>query len=90
MNDDRPMLGVVGADVLQIEVLGLLVIELDRRALPFPADRVGDVEIDLRAVERAVLLVDGVGHAGALERRLQLRLGMIPGGDFAHELVRAR
>ena len=40
-----------------------LVVELDRGALPLAPDRVGDVEVDLRAVERAVLLVDGVGLA---------------------------
>ena len=66
-----------------------LVVELDRRALPLPADRVGDVEVDLRPVERAVALVDRVGLAGALERRLELRLGVIPGRDLAQELRRA-
>ena len=58
VDDDRPVLGVVGADVFQVEALRRLVIELDRRALPLPADRVGDVEVDLRAVERAVALVE--------------------------------
>src|SRR5262252_6789701 len=57
---DGTMLGVVRADVLQIEVLGLHVIELDRRALPLPADGVHDVEVDLRPVERAILFVDVV------------------------------
>ena len=41
---------------------GMLVVELDRRALPLPADGVGDVEVDLRAVERAVALVERVGQ----------------------------
>ena len=54
----RPVLGVVGADVLQVEPLRHLVVELDRRALPLAADRVGDVEVDLRPVERAVALVE--------------------------------
>ena len=58
MDDHRPMLGVVGADVLEVELLRQLVVELDRRALPLPADGVGDVEVDLRPVERAVALVD--------------------------------
>ena len=60
VDDHRPVLGVVGADVLQVEPLRHLVVELNRRALPLPADRVGDVEVDLRAVERAVALVDRV------------------------------
>ena len=34
VDDDRPVLGVVGADVFQVEALGHLVVELDRRALP--------------------------------------------------------
>ena len=89
VDDHRAVLGVVGADVFQVEVLRLHVVELDRRALPLPADRVGHVEVDLRPVERAVLLVDRVRDAGLLERRLELRLGVIPGGHLAQELVRA-
>ena len=41
VNHDRPVLGVVGADVLERELLRQLVIELNRRALPLPAERVG-------------------------------------------------
>src|ERR687898_439370 len=78
MDDDRTMLGIVGPRVLQIEIFGLHVVELYRRALPFAADRVRDIEIDLRSVKRAILLVDRVAHAGALERRLELRLGVLP------------
>ena len=36
VDDDRPVLRVIGADVLQVEPLGYLVIELNRRALPLP------------------------------------------------------
>ena len=54
MDDDRPMLGVVGAGVFQIESLRHLVVELDRRALPLAADGVGDVEVNLRPVEGPV------------------------------------
>ena len=53
VNDDRLVLGIVGADVLQAEPLRDLVVELDRRALPLPADGVLDVKVDLRAVEVA-------------------------------------
>ena len=49
VNHHRPVLGVVGADVLQVEALRRDVVQLDRGALPLPADRVGDVEVDLRA-----------------------------------------
>ena len=57
VDDHRPVLGVVGADVLQVEPLRHLVVELDRGALPLPADGVGHVEVDLRPVEGAVALV---------------------------------
>src|SRR5439155_9204621 len=86
----RTMLGVVGADVLEVEVSRLLVIELDRRALPLAADRVGDIEVDLWPVERPVALIERVRHAGAIERRFQLRFGVIPGGDLAEKLRRPR
>ena len=73
MDDHRPVVGVVGARVLQIEPLRQLVVELDRRALPLPADRIRDVEVDLRPVERAVAFVERVGLPGLLERLLQRR-----------------
>src|SRR5436305_1110941 len=60
VDDDRPVLGVVRAGVLQVEVFRLHVVELDRCALPFAADRVGHVEVDLRTVKRTVARVDGV------------------------------
>src|SRR5260221_819099 len=88
MDHDRPVLGVVGADVHQVEVLRLLVIELDGGALPLPPDRIRDVEVDLRPVERAVLRVDVVGETGRVERRLQLLLRVVPRRDLAEELVR--
>ncbi len=86
VNDHRPVLGVVGADVLQIEALRVVVIELNRRALPLAANGVLDVAVDLRAVERAVAGIDRVRLAGALERLLQRRLGAIPDGDIADEV----
>jgi hypothetical protein len=69
VDDDRPMFLVVGAHIFEVEVLGLRVVELNGRALPLPADRIGDVEIYLRSVERAVALVDRVGDC----RRLRVR-----------------
>ena len=68
VNHHRPVLGVVGADVLQIEALRVVVIELNRRALPLAANGVLDVAVDFRAVERAVAGIDRVRLAGALER----------------------
>src|SRR5436190_5540521 len=72
MNDYGAVLRVVGSGIFQIEPHRQLVVELDRCALPVPADRVGDVEIDLRTVESAILLVDGALHSSAFQRALEL------------------
>ena len=63
----RAVLGVVGAGVGELEALGHRVVELDGAELPRAADRVGHVQVDLRAVERAVALVELVLEA-ALRR----------------------
>src|SRR5207253_11123039 len=82
VDDYGPVLRVVRADVLQIEVLRLLVIELDRGALPFPAQRVGNVEVDLRTVEGAVLRIQFVGQLRTIERGLELRFRVVPCRDL--------
>ena len=74
-----PVLGVVGPDVVEVEPLGQLVVQLDGGALPLPADGVGDVEVDLGPVKRAVALVDGIGLANRVERPLEPGLGLVPG-----------
>ena len=65
----RPVLGVVGAGVGEVEALGQVVVELDGAELPRAAERVGHVQVDLRAVERAVALVDVVLEALATRAR---------------------
>ena len=62
---DRAVLGVVLADVGEVEALGRDVVELDGAQLPLAADAVGDVEVDLRAVERAVARLELVRQARA-------------------------
>src|SRR4029453_7737308 len=47
-----------------------------------------DVEVDLRPIEGAVPGVDLVGQSRGIERRLQLRLRVVPRGDLAEEVVR--
>ena len=87
VNDHRPMCRVVGADIRQVEPDRQLVVELDRPALPLAAQRVGDVEVDLRPVERPVAGVDLVRRARRLERGLQLRLEADrgrPSGCYPH------
>ena len=46
--------------------------------LPRAADRVGHVEVDLRAVERAVALVELVRQVVVVQRALQRGLGAVP------------
>jgi hypothetical protein len=90
VNYHRTMLGVVGPDVLQVEALRHHVIELNRPALPYAAERVRDVEVDLRAIERAVACVNRVRLPGAVEGLLEAGFCVIPGGDLAEELLRTR
>ncbi len=78
MDHHRTMVGVVLADVLEVEALRRVVVELDRAELPRAADRVGDVEVDLRTVKGAVTRLELVRHARRLERGTQRRLGAIP------------
>jgi hypothetical protein len=57
VNDHRPVLGVVRADVFQVEVLRLHVIELDRGALHFRPIASVHVEVDLRPVKAPSFVV---------------------------------
>src|SRR4030095_3297209 len=88
MNYDGTMLGVVSADVLEIEPRRNLVVELNRRALPFPPDGIHDVEVDLRAVECAITLVERVWLSHGVERALQFRFRMVPLLDRADVITR--
>ena len=86
VDDHRTVLCVIGADVGEVEALGLHVVELNRRALPLPADGIGDVEVDLRPVKSPVAFVERVRRARRLQRALQLGFGVIPRFDGAEEL----
>src|SRR5579862_1823751 len=74
----RRVLLVVGAHEAAADPRRLLRVELDRPHLPGAAKRVGHVQVDLRAVERAVARVELVLERPTLERRLQRRLGEVP------------
>ena len=63
MDHDGAVLLVVRAHVLQLKALGELGVELDGAALPGAAQGVGQVEVQLGAVEGTVALVDHVGLA---------------------------
>ena len=67
----RPVLVVVGAGVGEVEALRQVEVELERAALPGAADGVGQVHVDLRAVEGAVALVDRVRQPAVVEHGRQ-------------------
>ena len=51
---EGPVLVAVRADIGRVQPLGQVRVDLEGAALPDPADRVGQVEVQLRAVEGAV------------------------------------
>ena len=77
MNDHGPVLVIIVTDIAEVETLRGRVIELDRAQLPFPPDRIGNVEVDLRAVEGAVARLQFIWQSDGLERT--------PQGDLVRE-----
>ncbi len=80
----RPMSLVVVARVLHVEALGKREVALHGGELPEAADRVAEVEVHLRAVERALPLGDAVVEAALLER-LRQGLGRARRGGLVHD-----
>ena len=74
---------------LQAEVQRHLEVKLHGAALPRTAERVLQVEVDLRAVEGAVALVELVIHAKLRQSRLQAVLRSLPVLIGAHGVVGA-
>ncbi len=72
------MLPVVGADVAELEALGQRVVELDGAELPGTADGVGDLELQLRAIEGSLAGIDVVVDAILLQGVLETALGVVP------------
>ena len=61
------------ADVVDVEALGQVEVDLDRRTRPLAAEGVDPLDVDLRAVERAAALVDLVGEPARVQRLPQSR-----------------
>ena len=78
MEHPGALLGVVLGAVGEPEALGHVEVHLHGGALPGAADGVLHLDVDLRAVERAVALVDVVGQAVALACFLERVCGMLP------------
>ena len=75
------------ADVLQLKAFGHLEVQLDGAALPGAAQRISQMEVQLRAVERAVTGVDDEVLAHLGDGRLQRILGEPPVLLVAHVVV---
>ena len=73
-----PMLGIVRAGVVELEALGHLEVELAGSALPGAPQGVGDVEVDLRPVERALAGADVVLAPLSRKRLAESVLGPLP------------
>ena len=58
MQHDRHLLGTILSRVGQAEVVRQLEVKLDRTALPLSSKCILDMKVDLRAIERAVALID--------------------------------
>ena len=71
MNHDGAMLCAVRAGVFKFKPFGKLHVELNRAALPCSAETVRKVEVEFRAVERAVTLVNDVFLAEFGDCRLE-------------------
>ena len=75
---DGPVLLPVLADVGRAEPLGQLEVGLEGAALPFPPDRVGQLEVELRPVEGAFARVDLEVVPDGEDRLLERGLGLVP------------
>ncbi len=79
VHHDRTVLRPVRADVVQIEPFRLVEVDLDGRQGRLPARRVGDLDVDLRPVERGLALDRLVRQPGGVED-----IGQQGGGALPH------
>ena len=89
MDHNRALTAAVLGDVIQAKVERHLEVELNRAALPGASQAVAQVEVDLRAVERAVALVDDIRHVELLQRLNQAVGRRLPILIAAHAVLRA-
>src|SRR5258708_33454749 len=86
MDHHGTFLGAGAVGVRQVETLGHVVIELNRLDLPLTLERVGHVNLDFGAVERALLRIYLERDLIALHRVCKLGLAHLP-LLFAAEMV---
>ena len=87
VDHDGAMLLAVGSDILKLESLGQLHIQLNGAALPRSSQAVLKMEVKLRAVERAVALVDNIALAHLGDGFLEGVLRKLPVLLVAHMIV---
>ena len=78
MDHHRAMTLAVLAHVGEIEALWQLEVELNGGHLPFPPDRIHELDVDFRAVEAGLARFPMVRQLHALQRFLQRALRLLP------------
>ncbi len=78
MDHDRALALTLFVHERDVEALGKVEVDLDRRSLPLAADRILHLDVDLRRVEDAAALVDLVWDLADAERIAQRLLGLVP------------
>src|SRR5262245_21453399 len=84
VHHERRLRFILRADVFETEPLRQVEIDLNRRELPQPFDRVHDLEVDLRPVERRLVLHPRIRQPVFVQSLGQCRLGQTP------DIVRAQ
>ena len=90
MDDHRPVLRAVLADVGDIELVGQVEVDLDGRERLLPAHRIAELDVQLRPVERGFAYRLGEGQVEFGHRLAQHRLGHLPHGVVGGVLLRVR
>ena len=87
VNHNGTMLFAVGTRVFKIKSLGKLEVKLDSTALPGSAERIFNVEVKLRTVERTVALLSGLFLAAAFDCVVKRFCGFVPFLSCAHMVL---
>ena len=92
VNHDRRLEGAIRCNVLEVKVQRQLEVQLNGAHLPFASQAVPHLEVDLRAIEGTVALIDLIIPLAILlvEDALERSLRLIPDLNVAHEVIRTR
>ena len=80
----------VAADIGHIEAFRQIEVELNRRGLPLPSDRILDFQVDFRTVKRAAAFVDLAFEPRLFHGLVQRLQGLLPTLGFPHGFLRTR